>query len=58
MIDDMIVEAEDLDEAIQLAEELPLPKGEYCDSSFEVNTELIYSNPGIYGEQKTTKRKE
>jgi hypothetical protein len=55
MIADMVVEAETLDDAIALAEEADLPNGEYCDSSFEVNTELIYGCPAVYGEIKTKK---
>ena len=40
MIDDMEIEADTLEEAIDIAEESDLTKGEYCDSSFEVNHEL------------------
>ena len=52
MIGDMIVEAETLEAAILIAEEANLPEGEYCDSSFEVNTELIYGCPKHYGKIK------
>lgn len=53
MVADMIIEADDLDDAIEKAQEAPLPTdGEYCDSSFEVNTELIFSSPETFGEIK------
>ena len=52
MMADMEIYAENLDEAIQKAEEAMLPEGEYIDSSFEVNTELLYQNTHYYGEQK------
>jgi hypothetical protein len=52
MIADMIVEAETLEAAILIAEEANLPEGTYCDSSFEVNTELIHGNPECYGKIK------
>lgn len=42
MIDDMEIEADTLEEAIVIAEESDLTTGEYCDSSFEVNRELVY----------------
>jgi hypothetical protein len=44
MIADMKIKAETLEEAISIAEGDPgLPtNGQYCDSSFEVNTELVY----------------
>jgi hypothetical protein len=54
MVADMVIEAETLDDAINEAEMADLPTGEYCDGSFEVNTELIYSCPETYGEQKLT----
>lgn len=52
MIADMEVEADDLEDAVSKAEEAPLPEGEYCDGSFEINHSLINSCPETYGEQK------
>ena len=50
MVADMEIEADSLDEAIEKAEEANLPDdAEYCDSSFEVNTELVYGCPDCYG---------
>lgn len=58
MIADMVVEADNLADAIRRAEVADLPDGaEYCDSSFEVNTELLYGNPEVYGEIKPKTRK-
>jgi hypothetical protein len=48
----MKIKADTLDEAIQKAELADLPKGDYIDSSFEVNENLIAEMPGVYGEQK------
>ena len=56
MTDEIDVEANSLEEAIQKVEESnELPDGEYLDSSFEVNRELISSCPEIFGEQKKGK---
>lgn len=52
MIADMEIEADSLEDAISKAEDAPLPEGEYCDSSFEVNHDLIHGCPEVYGEQK------
>ncbi len=52
MVADMEIEAETLEDAISEAESAELPEGEYCDSSFEVNHDLIYGCPEVYGEQK------
>ena len=52
MIADMVIEAETLEDAISEAECADLPEGEYCDSSFEVNHDLVYGCPEVYGEQK------
>jgi hypothetical protein len=41
MIADMEIEADDWETAVKIAEEASLPEGEYCDSSFEINYELI-----------------
>ena len=52
---EVIVEAEDLDQAIILAKEVPLPSDEdssYLDSSFQVQTCLIDEFPEEYGEIK------
>lgn len=52
MVADMVVDAPTLEDAIQEAELADLPAGEYCDSSFEINHELLHSCPEVYGEQK------
>lgn len=49
MIADMVVEADTLEDAIMDAEDADLPEGEYCDSSFEVNVDLIHGCPEVYG---------
>ena len=36
------IEANTLQEAIEKANEAPLPEGNYVDSSFEVDTEVLY----------------
>jgi hypothetical protein len=42
MIGTQIVEADSLEEAIELAEDLPLPKdGDYIEGSFEVDQEFV-----------------
>ena len=52
MVDDIIIEAETLEEAIKGAEDVNLPEGTYCDASFAVNTDLIRDVPECYGEIK------
>ena len=53
MVADVEVEAKDLDAAYAAAKAIDLPDdGEYCDGSFEINTELIDAMPDVYGEQK------
>ena len=55
MASDILIEAEDLKQAIELAIEAPLPNDEdssYIDCSFEVSIYLINENPHYYGEIK------
>jgi len=55
MVADMVIEAETLEDAIHEAEDGELPEGEYCDSSFEINHDLLNNCTDIYGEQKEQK---
>lgn len=48
MTADMEIEADTLSEAIAKAGDAPLPDGEYLDSSFEVNHEVL--NEEGYGQ--------
>ena len=52
--DDLIIEANSLEEAISQAEDAELTEGEYIDSSFEVDHDLLADGNGNdYGEIKS-----
>lgn len=51
MSDEFEVEAYSLEEAIEIAKQMPLTRGEYVDDSFEINEDLLLMlNPHVSDE--------